>query len=173
MICPRSFGNAGPLRGRNPNAPTITDGLGGPIATAFGYQRPCLRKGEDYPQALWRNSEATEGQRKRQALAGRAARAETNIVQGSDDLFSPANRPARNSEANPKGQPRATNTLKALAEPTPEYGCAVFCRRPSGRGKRQRGKKTGSRGPSGPLLPVALVGPAFLCFVSAHVKNLT
>ena len=77
--------------------------LGGPIATAFVYQRPYLRKGEDYPQALERDSEATEGQRKRQALAGRAARAETNIVQSSDDLFSPANRPARKEKPEVEG----------------------------------------------------------------------
>ena len=48
---------------------------GGPIATAFGYQRPYLRKGEDYPQALTRNLKQPRPRAKREPPPGRAARA--------------------------------------------------------------------------------------------------
>ena len=57
--------------------------------------------------ALWRDSEANEGQRKRQALAGRAARAERFRTQDECRLFSPANRPARGLGAKPKLEARS------------------------------------------------------------------
>ena len=61
---------AGPSAGIQPDDPfgngfalQIGEDLGGPIATAFGYQRPYLRKGEDYPQALTGDPQATEAKR--------------------------------------------------------------------------------------------------------------
>ena len=72
----RSRANPLGLRPESKAYDQIGEDLGGPIATAFGYQRPYLRKGEDYPQKL---SIETPQQRragsKRQTLAGRAARA--------------------------------------------------------------------------------------------------
>ena len=63
-----SLRNAFGLRPESKAYDQIGEDLGGPIATAFGYQRPYLRKGEDYPQKLSSETpETTEGQRKRGA----------------------------------------------------------------------------------------------------------
>ena len=48
---------------------------GGPIATAFGYQRPYLRKGEDYPQAHTRDLEQPKPRAKLVTPPGRRTRA--------------------------------------------------------------------------------------------------
>ena len=54
----------------------IGEDLGGPIATAFGYQRPYLRKGEDYPQSSLSRllSNGGLGANDKLCLAGRLAR---------------------------------------------------------------------------------------------------
>ena len=63
----------------------------------------CFKATKVTRNALARKFGAIEGRRKRQALAGRAARAETFRAQDACSLFSPANCPARNSdEENPE-----------------------------------------------------------------------
>ena len=52
----------------------IGEDLGGPIATAFGYQRPYLRKGEDYPHSPETSSNRGQELDERPRLAGRLAR---------------------------------------------------------------------------------------------------
>ncbi len=66
---------AGPTAGIQPDDQTGED-LGGPIATAFGYQRPYLRKGEDYPQSSLSRllSNGGLGANDKLCLAGRLAR---------------------------------------------------------------------------------------------------
>ena len=86
---------------------------------------------------------ATEGQRQRQALAGRAARAGAILeLKASDGRFSPANHPAQTPKANPEER-----TESSFCRVCAGKRCAGFYRRLGGRRQKPaRKEKTGRRG---------------------------
>lgn len=96
--------------------PTIkTTRRGGPIAVAFGFHRTCRSEGRRLPSSSRARLHSNRGREQATDFNWPGgSRGSDSELKVSDGRFSPANRPARNSGARPKGETWSNEQSQSL-----------------------------------------------------------